>query len=287
MNPQLTHRAALVLATRRLELAAVPAAAHDALTLVACAVGKTRADVVIDGCALLSEQVAGRLSSLVERRARREPLQHLVGCVGFHDVELVVDRRALVPRAETETLVNAVLEWIERRAIVRPRILDLGTGTGAIAIAIANALPHAWIVASDVSPEAATLAQVNVARSTEPSSVAVVIGDWLSPFRSHAAFDVIVSNPPYVATGEIDSLEPEVRDHDPRLALDGGSDGLTSYHDVCAAAARHLRHGGLLAFEVASERPEPVVELLATAKFRCVETLSDLDGRPRVVLGER
>ncbi|MBK7972048.1 MAG: peptide chain release factor N(5)-glutamine methyltransferase [Deltaproteobacteria bacterium] len=287
MTAPLTHRAALALATHRLELADLEAAAHDAVALLAHVLGRRRAEVLLDDTAPLSPEVAARLSRLVERRARREPLQHMIGSVGFHDVVLNVDRRALIPRAETETLVCAVLDWLERGAVSRPRILDLGTGTGAIAIAIANAAPGSRVVASDVSRDAAELARVNVTRSATTQSVALVVGDWLAPFRAGADFDVIVSNPPYVTTEELASLAPEVRDHDPRRALDGGSDGLGPYRVICDAAARHLRRAGLLAFEVAADRPGPVMELVAHAGFRRIECREDLGGRPRVVLGER
>lgn len=287
MSTPLTRRDALALATRRLEHAAVPAAADDALSLLAHVVGKRRAEAALEDRMPLGDEAARTLSGLVERRAAREPLQHVLGSVGFHDVELVVDRRALVPRPATETLVDAALGWLEKRAVRRPRILDLGTGSGAIAVAIAAAVRDGWIVASDVSLEAATLARANVARSAKAGSVSLVVGDWWTPFRSGAEFDVVVSNPPYVTTDEIPSLEPEVRDHDPRLALDGGADGLTPYRLICTAAARHLRGGGLLALEVAAERAGPVVELLSEANFQGIETRNDLDGWPRVVLGER
>lgn len=287
MSTQLTHRDALALATRRLEDAAVPDAAEDALSLLAHVVGKRPAEAAIEDRVLLGDTAARTLSGLVERRAAREPLQHVLGSVGFHDVELVVDRRALVPRQATETLVDAVLGWLDKRGARQPRILDLGTGSGAIAVAIAAALRDGWIVASDVSLEAATLARANVARSIRAGSVSLMVGDWWAPFRPGAEFDVVVSNPPYVTTEEISSLEPEVRDHDPRLALDGGADGLAPYRVICAAAAGHLRSGGLLALEVAAERAEPVVELLSEANFQRIETRNDLDGWPRVVLGER
>lgn len=287
MTRDLDHRAVLELTTRRLERASVPAAAHDALTLLAHTLGRRRADVILDDRAVLSRDAAQRLESLVERRVRREPLQHLVGWVGFHDVLLAVDRRALVPRPETECLVTAVLEWIGRRRPTRPRILDLGTGTGAIAIAIASALPSSRIVATDLSPDAAALARANAERSGTSHAVAVVVGDWLQPFRSDAVFDVVVSNPPYVTTGEIGTLAPEVREYDPRLALDGGHDGLQPYRAVCTSAASHIDVGGLLAFEVATERADAVAAIVDGAGFRDVVVRGDLDGRPRIVLGER
>ncbi len=279
-----TRHEALREATRRLRASAVENAAHDALALLAHASGLTALDVASQTGAHLDLGVAARFELLVRRRAERVPLQHLIGTVGFHAIELAVDERVLIPRAETEVLVDAVLAWLDDQGSTAPRVLDLGTGSGAIALALAHARPHATVVATDASYDAIAVAHRNAQRVGVERRVSFVSGRWLEPFRGARLFDVIVSNPPYVATGEIDALAPEVREHDPRLALDGGIDGLEPYRVICAEAPRHLRRPGLLALEVAHDRATEVATLAAAAGFTRSAVRADLDGRPRVVV---
>ncbi len=282
-----TRHDALREATRRLLAHDVENAAQDALALLAHASGTTPLELASHASAPLDDGVAARFEVLVGQRAERVPLQHLVGTVGFHAIELEVDERVLVPRPETEVLVDAVLEWLDERHLETARVLDLGTGSGAIALALAYAQPHATVIATDASCDAITVARRNARRIGVERRVAFVSGRWLEPVRVGATFDVIVSNPPYVATGEIDFLAPEVREHDPRLALDGGIDGLEPYRVICAEAARHLRRPGLLALEVAHTRAPEVAALAATAGFTAATVHADLDGRPRVVVATR
>jgi release factor glutamine methyltransferase len=283
----ITIRSALDAATRRLTDARLDDAAHDATSLLAHATSLSRFELVLDGSAALEPETNARFEDLVGRRAAREPLQHLIGSVGFHDVELEVTSDVLVPRPETELLVEAVLEWLEDHRLRSPRVLDLGTGSGAIAVALAANMSRGLVVASDRSRAALAVARRNVARTDPGVPVSLVAGDWFGPFSGAARFDVVVSNPPYIATDEIPGLDPEVHEHDPRIALDGGADGLDPYRVICGAGREFLRAPGLLALEVAAARPLEVVELVKRAGFTDVRVRPDLDGHPRVVLAAR
>lgn len=284
MSPLATRHQALREATRRLLSAEVEDAEHDALRLLAHASGCAPLEIASQATAPLEPDVAARFEALVGERARRVPLQHIVGTVGFHAIELEVSRRVLVPRAETELLVDAVLDWLKVRALPAPRVLDLGTGSGAIAIAIARARLEARVVATDASLDALAVAGRNAARNGVAARIALLAGCWFQPLRRLDAFDVVVSNPPYVTTAEIGALAPEVREHDPRLALDGGPDGLAPYRAICAEAPLRLRSPGLLALEVAGTRAAEVAALARDAGFETTCIRADYAGWPRVVL---
>ncbi len=218
----------------------------------------------------------------LRRRARREPLQYIEGTAAFRNLSLVVDPRVLIPRPETEVLVGEVLRWAEARTGVA--VLDIGTGSGAVAISLATegADRISRVVATDVSPDAIQLARANAASAG--CTVDFREGSVYTPVRGEC-FDVVVSNPPYVAESERGELDAEVRDWEPEAALFAGPDGLSVLRDLVQNAPVHLNPGGLLALETGSGQTEIVAELIRGAGgFAEPRTARDLAGRARIVL---
>lgn len=209
-----------------------------------------------------------QFATLVEERRRRRPLQHLLGTVAFRYVELICDRRALVPRLETEVTAGVAIDAMPAGG----SCLDLCTGAGPIAVSIAKEVPGSRVVATDISPAALDLADENARRSG--LAIDLRLGDLYGPVRGET-FDVIVANPPYVAEHEWEELEPEVRDHDPRLALVAGPTGLEVLEQVVEGAAEHLASRGMLVVEIAPGQ--------AGWAEQHGDVLPDLAGRPRVL----
>ena len=268
---------ALGAAEARLAAAGVPEARADAEVLLAHALGTGRATLVVVAREPLADDHAARLEALVARRAAREPVHHLVGEREFWSLPFAVDRRVLVPRPETELVVETALRVAPRAR----RVLDVGTGSGAIAAALARELPGARIWASDRSADALAVARPNLARHAP--GVGLVGGDLLAPFR-RAAFDLVVANPPYVSEGEIAGLAPEVRDHEPRAALVAGPDGLAVLRALVAAAPRVLVPGGWLVVEMGAGQAPAVAALVASnGCYGSPETVRDPAGITRVL----
>jgi len=269
----IVDRAAAVLAEHGIATPRV-----DAEWIVAHALGVSRSELV----AQPHDVDEGAVRALVERRAAREPLAYVLGEWGFRRLTLTCDRRALVPRPETETVVERCLELLRESATGAepPRVLDVGTGTGAIALALADEHPRAEVVALDFSADALALAGENAARTG--LDVAFVLGD-LRAGLPPGPFDLVVSNPPYVLPGEAESLEPEVRDWEPRSAL--VDDGQTEALARGALAA--LRPGAPLVLEAHEEHAERVGALLRSLGYDGVRITRDLAGRDRVVEGKR
>ena len=266
-------------AAARLEQAGCPSARADAEHLVAHVVGASRTGVYADGGRPLTRAQAETLAALVNRRAAREPLAYVLGEWGFRRLTLKVDARVLVPRPETEILVERCLVRI--RGLDEPRVLDVGVGSGAIALALADEHPGARVVAFDNSPEALLVARSNAEAAGLLHRVTLLEGDLadgLGPDR----YDLVVSNPPYVEPDEIEALEPEVRDWEPRHALVGS--GVT---EALAESARDaLRDGGWLVVEIADGKARAVADLFERLGYRRVATTRDLAGRERVVEGQ-
>jgi release factor glutamine methyltransferase len=216
---------------------------------------------------------------LIKRRLAGEPVAYLVGKKEFRSLELRVDARVLVPRPETETLVEVALTVAGETA----KIVDIGTGSGAIALALAKARPAASVWAVDRSPEAAGLARENAERLG--LAVDVRVGDLFEPVAADAPFDLVVSNPPYIPSGEVPGLPPEVR-KEPHLALDGGADGLVVIRRLIAGALPLLRPGGGLALEVGAGQAPAVRALMDAAGYAMTAVTRDLAGIERVVLGQ-
>jgi release factor glutamine methyltransferase len=275
---------------RRLITAGVPQARTDAEILVAHVLGVPRSTVAARDDHLDARQLE-RLQALAERRRTREPLQHLLGEWGFRNLTLAVDRRALVPRPETEVTVERALARIER--IAAPRVLDVGTGSGAIALAILDEHPVARVTAVEASQPAIELARENAARAGYSDRLELIVSDircepdpsnsLLLALEGERGFDLVVSNPPYIPEVELARLEPEVREHDPREAIVEA--GLTEA--VARAAPAVLRSGGWLVLECGDGQDEALADLLRSLGYLNVTVTSDLAGIPRVVEGRR
>lgn len=226
--------------------------------------------------------VAEKLVSAIERVRRGEPPAYVVGRVPFHQVEVAVDRRALIPRPETELLVDLVVGWC-RTMGGRLTLLDAGTGTGCIALALAQALPGATVFAVDISPGALRLAASNVAGAA--GRVHLVRGSWLSWTRGR--FHVIVANPPYVGRDEWHQLPSAVRDWEPVEALDGGPQGRDHLAALISCAQDHLVEGGLLAVELGPRHASWAAEFAKDHGLVSCQVVADYSGRPRVLLAWR
>jgi release factor glutamine methyltransferase len=268
-------REALAASSDALQAAGLETPRLDAELLLCEATGWERAQLVADPEAGVPAGAARRFGEMVRRRLRREPVAYILGRKGFRHIELAVDRRVLIPRPETELLVELALELRPRR------LLDLGTGSGAIALAIADELPDCALVATDTSGAALALARGNAERLGLADRVEFVEA-MLPP--DPGEFDLIVANLPYVAETEWGGLEPEVTQWEPREALLAGPDGLDVLRTAIPAAAALAP---ALALEVGAGQAAAVSELLFAAGFATVETRPDLAGIPRIVWGRR
>lgn len=276
----LAQKAAQLFAERGLDNARL-----EAELLLAHVLGIKRLDLYLQFERPLSPAELEQFRTLVRRRLKREPLQFITGRVQFRELELMVDRRALIPRPETEVLVGEVVRFARTRS--EPlRCIDIGTGTGAIALSVAHECADVSVLATDVSDEALALARANGSRTGV--TVEYVSGDLWAAVPAGARFDVVVSNPPYVAETERDELQPEVRDWEPAGALFGGPDGLAIVRRLIADAPRHMNNGGLLALEIGMTQAAAVYELIAaTTSFENVSVVRDLTGRDRIVTATR
>jgi release factor glutamine methyltransferase len=262
-------------AAAQLAEAGVPSPRADAEWIVAHVLGTSRSDLVADSHKVLDDAA---VRDLVERRARREPLAYVLGDWGFRRLTLRCDARALVPRPETEQVVERCLELL--RDVATPRVLDVGTGTGAIALALKDERPDAHVVALDASADALALARANAeATGLDVEFVHADLHDGLPP----GPFDLVVSNPPYVRADEVGALEPEVRDWEPRAAL--VDEGQTAA--LVQAAFEVLAPGARLVLEAHEDGAADTARLVEGAGFAAVRITPDLAGRDRVVEGER
>lgn len=278
------------LAHARGRLSSLPSAATDADELVSRALGGSRADLHLRRGEALAPAVREKLDQWLERRLAGEPVQYITRRAAFRNLDLQVSPAVLIPRPETEGLVERVLEVLRAEAShwPKPRVLDLGTGSGAIALAIAQELPAAVVTATDASDAAIEIARENAQMLGLMERVRFLQGDWLEPIGADDTFDAIVSNPPYIATGEWDELPDDVRRFEPQQALFSGASGLEALREIVDEAPRHLIAGGLLALELAEMRAEEVAGWLDGASdWEGVTLADDLTGRPRVLLARR
>ena len=255
----------------------VPNPKLDTDLLIAHVLGLKRLELYLDIERPLTEAQLNELRPLVKRRGLREPLQYILGTTEFCGLKLKVDSRALIPRQETEELIEHI-----RDRIVKPprRILDLGTGSGAIAIALAVAFPEAQITATDQSEKALELAKENAARFVSEERIQFLKGSWFQAIESETSFDLIVSNPPYLTEAEMKTAEPEVVSNEPNDALVSGADGLNDLKQIIPGAKDYLSEEGLLALETGVEQHANLDELSKQIGLRG-EGRTDLSGRPR------
>jgi release factor glutamine methyltransferase len=253
----------------------------NAELLIGHVLGLPRMQLYLQFERLMTESELERLRPLVKRRSQHEPLQYVLGETEFFHLKLKIDRRALIPRPETEFLCELITQRLPSPPVT---ILDLGTGCGAIALALAAFFPGAAATAVDVSPEALALARENAEALGLAGRVRWLHSDWFAALEPGARFELIVANPPYLSDAEIAAAMPEVREQEPRRALAGGTGGLEALHRIVAEAPRFLAPGGLLALETGVEQHGVLRESAAAAGFTRVESQRDLSGRDRYLL---
>lgn len=239
---------------------------------------------------LLEGPALDAVRDAVRRRGRREPLQHILGSAPFCGFDLAVGPEVLVPRPETELLAERAWTWLERRATTQPappEVLDWGTGSGCLALALARRLSTARLVAVDISPPALERARANAERLGLGQRVEWIASDGCRALDPARRFDLVVSNPPYIPTAEIATLAPEVRDHDPRLALDGGADGLDFYRRLAEELAPRLAPGGAAMLEFGDDQAAAISALLEGAGWIVDEVQRDYSGRERFLVTRR
>lgn len=260
----------------------------DAELLLMEALGWSREDVYRSPETTLDAPEAERFEALVARRECGEPVAYLSGKREFRSLEFTVTPDVLIPRPETEHLVEAVVEFLASRPGTQ-RVLDLGTGSGAIAVSVARECPRAEVWATDVSPPALEAARGNARRHGVDHRIRLLQGDLFSPLGGlSGSFDALVSNPPYIPSRDMARLPRDVREWEPALALDGGADGTDFYRRIVREGTPRLREGGLLAVEIGAGLGGPVSELFrACGELRRVRVLRDYARLPRVVVAER
>ena len=282
-QPPVTVASLITSVAKRLSQSGVDRARVEAESLLRSVTGLSREAVLLRPEAPVSAEHVRRLEALAARRARREPLPYLLGRAEFYSLSFRVSSAAIVPRPETEILVEAALERAGPR---RPRLaVDVGTGSGAVAVALARHLPGMRVVATDISLDALRLARENCRRHGVQRRVSLLCADLLASVGVPA--DLIVANLPYIAADEFGGLPPEVRDFEPRAALDGGPDGLAPIRRLSVQLFDHLSEGAFAALEVGAGQASKVAKLLRAGRLSQVETIADYAGIDRVVIGWR
>ncbi|WP_168077968.1 peptide chain release factor N(5)-glutamine methyltransferase [Caulobacter sp. SSI4214] len=266
----------------RLKDAGIDQPSIDARLMLEVAAGVTRTEIVTDPYRELTAEQVATLNDYLDRRAKREPVSHIIGRKGFWKILLQVNKNVLTPRPETEVIVDEVLKAFPEAMPFS--MLDLGVGSGTILLAVLAERPAAKGLGVDASDEALAVARDNAANLNLDGRAALLRGDWTAGLGD-ASFDLVVSNPPYIPTAVIETLEPEVRDHEPRLALDGGADGLDAYRLLAPEILRVLKPAGMFAVEIGHDQSQAVEALFRDAGAREVRTVKDLSTYDRVVVG--
>jgi release factor glutamine methyltransferase len=259
----------------------VESARLNAELLIGHALGLKRMQLYLQFERPLTESELEKIRPLVKRRGQREPLQYIMGETEFSGLKLKVDRRALIPRPETERLI----ELVQGRLATPPTsVLDLGTGSGAIALALARHFPESRVTAVDRSPEALALAAENTAACGLQERVTLIISDWFAAVPAGARFDLIIANPPYLSDAETAATAPEVKDFEPRAALSAGADGAADLRRILREARGYLAPSGLLACETGIQQHAELAALAGEQGYVKTESLRDLTGRDRYLL---
>lgn len=270
-------------ARRRLEAAGVDSPVIDARLLLEAGAGVGRVDIVTDPRRPVSDEQAAAVEALVRRRVAREPIGHILGHKGFWTLDFAVNADVLTPRPETEHLVEVAMETLPKGWPAR--ILDLGVGSGAILLSVLSERPESTGIGVDASEAALAVARANAERLGFGDRATLQQGNWTDGIEG--PFDLILSNPPYIPSADIDGLEPEVAKWEPRLALDGGPDGMEPYRRIIADLPRLLAPTGAFAFEVGRGQADAVRALAEAQGLTTSVPRTDLAGIPRVVAGKR
>ena len=273
----------LVSARKKLEAAGIDNPHTDARLMLQHASGLSHSQIIADPDQELDASVVASFDAALVRRLAREPVSKIVGSREFWSLEFIVSPQVLDPRPDSETLIQTVLDETDDRG-ASLRILDLGTGSGCLLIALLDEFQQAKGVGLDASAAALAVAQQNAERLGVADRVSFIEGDW-SAAASEDRFDIVVSNPPYIATGDLEGLQPEVRLFDPVMALDGGSDGLDAYRQIISLVPEILASQGLLVLEVGQGQSIDVSRLFADSGANSIGVSKDLAGVNRCVFG--
>lgn len=271
-------------AAKRLEAAGIDNAYFEAKQLLKHTAERSADSAGLPSAETIAKEDVEHFDSLIARRLSREPLQHILGSTGFHNIALATDHRALIPRPDSETVVELALDFVPRDRAVT--VADLGTGSGALLAALLNERPEVRGIAVEASADALGLAEENFENLGLARRIYVFSGSWAG-WTDWSDCEVIVSNPPYIRSDVIPTLAPEVREFDPVAALDGGVDGLTAYREIAAFAAAGMRPGAHLILEIGFDQRETVSELLRTAGLTVLETRRDLAGNDRAIAAQK
>lgn len=277
---------AVRLVAQMFKLAGIDEALVDARALIGHALNLERAQLLSHADRILESREINAISALAARRLKHEPVSRILGHRGFWDLDLYVSPDVLVPRPETETVVEAALDIVLRSGMRQEklRILDIGTGTGAILLALLQELPNAIGIGTDLSEAAAAVARGNAERNGLAGRAGFVVCNMADGVEG--PFDLVVSNPPYIPHAEIATLMPEVRDYDPVLALDGGTDGLDAYRAIARDAARLLAPRAHLTVELGIGQESAVAALFMQARLTVSRARPDLAGIPRALIAQ-
>jgi len=269
---------------RRLRGADVGDPSLEARELVCFATGKTRGQLARDGGLYASPELEKRTWDLVERHLQGEPVAYLIGEWEFYGLPLDISEEVLIPRPDTETLAEQAIGYC--KTLGECRVLDLCAGSGCVGLAVASQVPSARVVLGEISDGALKICRQNIRRSNLSGRVVPVeMNAAEKPPRNLGEFQCIVSNPPYIPTGDIEGLDPSVRDYEPHLALDGGRDGLNFYHTIAELWKDVLGPSGRLYFEVGIGQADNVLRIMRSVGFGDIQVVKDLHGVPRVVFG--
>ncbi|MCE5323910.1 peptide chain release factor N(5)-glutamine methyltransferase [bacterium] len=260
----------------------------DAQLLMTKVLGCAKLDIIAHPERKLSDYEQQTFYRLLEKRASRYPLAYILGNKEFYGLDIEVSPGVLIPRPETELLVEECIKRLKPSQTIKPLIADVGTGSGAISVAIAANIPNAIIYATEISPDALKVARHNIENHQLTERVHLVEGDFLEPLKSLGVeFDAIVSNPPYIPSVDIETLEPEIAVYEPRSALDGGVDGLDAYRSIFPDAIGLLRENGFIAVEVGMGEASAVKGIAISAGYRKTAIFKDLAGVDRVVIAKK
>ena len=253
---------------------------NEVKLLLMAAADLDKAGLIGRGNEVISGETQEKFQAFIHRRIDREPVHRILGQREFHSLTLGLNSATLEPRDDTESLVELALDQIKDRT-ARLRVLDLGTGTGAVALALLQELPNAQAIATDVEPQALQMAQANAQNNGLSARFSTLQSDWFSNVTGQ--FDLIVSNPPYIASAAVEQLDQEVVRFDPRLALDGGEDGLDAYREILGQAREFLADGGVLVVEIGFDQHQSVCELGRENGWKIVQSAQDLGGQDRAL----
>ena len=282
----MTIREIIFQATAQLEGAGIPSARLDAEVLLAFCLNSDRLELMKNPEKLLDNAEQTSFCAFIARRLRHEPVAYITGRKAFWSFTLEVNNDVLIPRPDTEVIVEEALAVLNAHPVDQPRILDIGTGSGAIALALASEVPGAQITATDISEMALAVAKKNALALGLDHSITFLQGNLFTP--AHGTFDLIVSNPPYISAGEYETLPAGVKDFEPRVALFAGKSGLEFYENLVYQAKDYLKEKGWLLLEIGGKQSREVRNLLEMTEFYdSIDVRADYAGLSRVIKGRR